>query len=91
MRALHTCDRPACVKQDHLYEGTPKDNMRDCIDRGRRPNTRNGSRRLSDDDVRTIRMLVGRGEKPYHVARDFGISYNMLWRVVNRVCYADVT
>jgi hypothetical protein len=27
--ALHTCDYPSCVNEDHLYEGTDKDNARD--------------------------------------------------------------
>jgi len=32
---LHTCDVPACVNPDHLYEGTAADNMRDCVSRHR--------------------------------------------------------
>lgn len=33
--ALHSCDNPQCVNPDHLRWGTPKDNVRDCIERGR--------------------------------------------------------
>src|SRR6266404_4287882 len=32
---LHKCDNPPCVRPDHLYAGTPKDNMQDAIKRGR--------------------------------------------------------
>lgn len=32
---LHTCDNRKCVNPDHLYSGTPKDNMSDCSKRGR--------------------------------------------------------
>lgn len=32
---LHTCHRPICVNPDHLYLGTAKDNMQDCISSGR--------------------------------------------------------
>ncbi len=35
MQANHTCDVRACVNPDHLYEGDQKQNIRDCIDRGR--------------------------------------------------------
>lgn len=32
---LHRCDNPPCVNPDHLYDGTPVDNARDCHQRGR--------------------------------------------------------
>lgn len=38
--ALHRCDNPPCCNPDHLYVGTPTDNNRDTIRRGRRKNTR---------------------------------------------------
>lgn len=33
MHALHTCDWPSCVNEDHLYEGTPGDNVCDMMER----------------------------------------------------------
>lgn len=33
---LHHCDNPRCVRPEHLYAGTPKDNAQDCIRRGRK-------------------------------------------------------
>lgn len=35
MQALHRCDTSLCVREDHLYEGTAKDNTADMIARGR--------------------------------------------------------
>lgn len=32
---LHRCDNPSCVKPSHLFEGTKKDNMQDCISKNR--------------------------------------------------------
>lgn len=33
--ACHHCDNPNCVNVDHLYEGTPKSNVHDMMNRGR--------------------------------------------------------
>ena len=38
LSALHHCDNPACVNPNHLYAGTPKDNVRDMFARGRNRN-----------------------------------------------------
>lgn len=35
LNALHRCDTPLCVNRDHLFVGTPKDNMRDASKKGR--------------------------------------------------------
>jgi len=34
-KLLHRCDVPACVNPAHLYPGTQKRNVADCIERGR--------------------------------------------------------
>jgi hypothetical protein len=31
----HHCDNPACINLDHLFLGTQKDNIADCISKGR--------------------------------------------------------
>lgn len=41
--ALHTCDNKSCVNSEHLYEGTPRDNSKDAVERGQYPSgLRNG-------------------------------------------------
>lgn len=35
LHVLHRCDNPICVRPDHLFLGTPTDNLHDAITKGR--------------------------------------------------------
>ncbi len=37
---LHTCDNSKCINPQHLYAGTPKDNVKDAYDRKRARNAK---------------------------------------------------
>lgn len=50
----HTCDVPRCVRPEHLWAGTQRENIQDCVTKGRFPFPR-GCHRDAD--------RVGRGEK----------------------------
>ena len=96
----HKCDVRTCVRPDHLFLGTRKDNMRDAANKGRltRPSswerTRRGSAhgmaKLTDDDVRAIRAERAQGIPGHVVATRHHISGGAVSMIVNRKRWAHL-
>jgi hypothetical protein len=84
MFVCHSCDNPACVNPDHLFLGTPADNMRDMHDKGRGSvGERHGGAKLTADDVAAIRAAVAAGALQREVADQYGLRQGYVSRIVN--------
>ena len=71
----HRCDNPKCVRPEHLFLGTPKENMHDKIAKGR--DTRGSAvntARLKPEDVDAIRAAHQAGETQVSIGKRFGIG-----------------
>lgn len=90
---LHHCDVRGCVNPDHLFLGTQRDNIHDMISKGRQmdytkrtPREQKGSRnsmsKLTEDQVAEIRARRASGEGPVALAREFGITYGNIWKIL---------
>lgn len=80
--ACHTCDTPACVSPDHLWEGTHQENMTDRNAKGRNARgSKTGVARLTEDAVREIRSTYDRNS--VELAQRFGVSRATIMNVVN--------
>lgn len=92
----HRCDTPSCINPDHLFVGTPSDNIRDMIQKGRgkgknpragkswngaRRGERNPRAKISEEQVLTIRA----DPRPQSViAAEYGISQSAISRIKRR-------
>lgn len=57
MVVLHLCDNPSCVNPEHLKEGTQKENIEDCIQKGRSTKA-TGKRDVSKRDPSEERKAI---------------------------------
>lgn len=72
----HTCDNPPCVNPTHLFLGTPKENTRDCIDKGRSRirGSQSALTVLTEADVVAMREAYVKGESQRSIAYRYGMS-----------------
>lgn len=95
-QVLHKCDNPKCVRPDHLFLGSQKDNVRDCRKKKRwrfTPRDQRGEKNpnaiLSNAQVASMLADLRAGGRPVSVARSYGITYKTLWAIRRRETSRD--
>ena len=89
----HHCDNPACCNPSHLYPGTQKDNIRDCVERGRlgdRAGEANGNSKLKEMDIRFIRHWRVMGHRGTDIAKAFGVTPANIGMINRGVTWKEV-
>ena len=100
MNVLHNCptgDDSMCVNPGHLWLGTLKDNMQDCIKKGRfyfRSKDQNGIRnpyaKMTPESVSELRRLYSEGWTRKELAEKFGIHQTNAWYIIQRRTWKEV-
>lgn len=95
LNVLHNCpdgDNPACVNPAHLFLGTTIDNNADMRAKNRHTHGEQSPHaRLTESDVRAIRTDYATGAFSFaKLARRYGVSFGVVYRVVNRQAWRHV-
>lgn len=88
----HHCDNHLCVRPDHLFLGTHRDNMNDMAIKQRAASREhNGASKLRTGDVLKIRHLWNSGfTNKSAISRQFGVSHTLVRFIVNRQYWRSV-
>lgn len=82
MESCHTCHRPLCINEDHLYEGTHESNISDRQKAGRHAHgERVGGVKLKAEQIPVIRNDP-RSERV--LAEVYGVSANVIGEIKRR-------
>lgn len=85
---LHGCDNPSCVNPNHLFIGTAKDNISDCVNKKRHQfGEKHYAAKLSIKDVVNIRQSIKKGTR---LAKYFGVSPSRISLIRNNKSWCSI-
>jgi len=93
MVVRHKCDNRKCINPDHLELGTVQDNINDRVKRGREGNrkgSRNGRAKLKETNIPEIISRLCNSEKQKDIAKDFGVSQQIISRIYRNGVWKSV-
>lgn len=94
MDVCHHCDVRHCVRwPEHLFLGTPTENVHDMIAKGRDRKARGehaANVKLTENAVRDIRAAYSSGTMPTELGRRYGVSDRQIHDIVKRRSWRHV-
>lgn len=88
----HKCDNRSCVNPNHLFLGTPKDNMVDMAKKGRTGislGEKHGTSKLKQDDIPVIKKLLLRKIPQIKIAEIYNVSQYAISKIKTGKTWRD--
>lgn len=96
LQVLHKCDNPPCVNPDHLFLGTQRDNMLDCVAKGRHRyysnvvGENNPRARMNAQDIHDIRYGELKSKSVTQVAELYGVGTSLISMIRSRTIWKSL-
>lgn len=85
---LHRCDNRKCVRPDHLFLGTNRENMDDMVAKNRQAKGESlGTAKLTEPEARAIRNDP-RSQRA--IGRDYGVSHTVVGQIKSGAIWRHV-
>ena len=96
VQLMHRCDNPPCVNPDHLMIGTQKDNIHDCMDKGRFSpgyvcGEKVGNHKLTANEVLEIREKYDGVREGYAaIGKEYGVDQTNIGYILRRKTWKHI-
>lgn len=101
LQVLHKCDNKLCVRPDHLFLGTQKDNMHDMIKKGRaaygdklnhpsQHGENNPQAKLTKELVKKIRSEYKSGIRQCDLMKKYSVPRANIWAIVHNKSWTTI-
>jgi hypothetical protein len=91
--ACHSCDTPLCVRPNHIFIGTRKQNMQDAVRKGRFHSPKgetNPAAKLSRQSIIEIVRKASAGMTHRQIASGFGVAHSTVGRILRGELWAHI-
>ncbi|MEK6878053.1 MAG: HNH endonuclease signature motif containing protein [Nanoarchaeota archaeon] len=88
LHVLHHCDNPPCVNPNHLFLGTPQDNVMDRCLKGRsnasRGEKQHSSKLISEQVIEIRKLYKDKICTRIQLVKKFNVSYSTICQIIDR-------
>jgi HNH endonuclease len=81
IQCCHHCDVPSCINPDHLFLGTPADNIADMFAKGRQGDRKGINALLTEDQVSLIKFFLSQGWSQAALGKRYGVGPDTIYAI----------